>query len=109
MNLRTTLTAGLALIGSGVFAQDPAPVAPSASCREGYVLPVARWARPSNTPSYTGYYVGGDTAFPGHERTLSEGTWGWDYEGWCFSRRVWLRWSHGRRCQGGTGSYKTDR
>jgi hypothetical protein len=55
-----------------------------------------------------GYYVGGGCAWRGEPRYPDEGTYGWDYEGCYFARRVWLLWSHGRRYQGGTGAYASD-
>lgn len=76
--------------------------------RAGWPLCPAPWAEPSVTPSYNGYYVGGGVPYHGHSRTIDEGTWGWDYVGGHIPRRVWLGWSHGRREQGGTGSYRTD-
>jgi hypothetical protein len=61
----------------------------------------------SDTGSYIGYYVGGGAACPGEPRFVNEGTWGWDYQGWLFPRRVMLDWWHGRRYQGGSGHYRT--
>lgn len=67
-------------------------------------------ARPTDSCAYDGYWVGGGAAvayasdLPGPD----EGTWGWDYFGALFKRRVALRWWHGRRYQGGTGRYRTD-
>jgi hypothetical protein len=57
---------------------------------------------------FIGYYVGGGRACGGTPRCCTEGTWGWDYQGWVLPRRVLLYWSHGRRYQGGIGAYKTD-
>ena len=37
-----------------------------------------------------------------------DGTWGRDYQGHLIPRHVGLGWSHGRRYQGGTGSYDPD-
>lgn len=71
---------------------------------------VSRWAVPSDTGRYIGYYVGGGAwryrraEPPGPD----DGTWGWDFQGGFFRRRVILGWWHGRRYQGGTGAYKTD-
>jgi len=76
--------------------------------RAGNPQCVARYARPSNSCADTGYYVGGGAAFRGHARCVGEGTWGWDYTGRLFDRRVWLGWWHGERYQGGPGKYKTD-
>jgi hypothetical protein len=67
---------------------------------------VAWYARPSETPAYVGYYVGGGAAVGGSCRHSDEGTWGWDYQGWFLPRRVLLYWTHGCRYQGGTGAYK---
>ncbi|MEQ9379575.1 MAG: hypothetical protein RJP95_01840 [Pirellulales bacterium] len=76
--------------------------------RSGHPQRISWLARPSNTPKYYGDYVGGGTAIGGDPRTLQEGTWGWDYDGYVFPARIWLQWSHGRRYQGGTGAYKTE-
>ena len=69
-----------------------------------------RWSLPSQSRGGVGYHVGGGNPFPhlAEPRTSEEGTWGWDYQGWLFPRRVINGWWHGRRYQGGTGAYKTD-
>ena len=71
---------------------------------------VARWAVPSDTGRYVGYYVGGGCPRPfrADPPAPDDGTWGWDYQGGLFRRNVILGWWHGRRYQGGTGAYKTD-
>ena len=69
---------------------------------------IARYAHPSNTPAYGGYYVGGGATFHGDERFADEGTWGWDYFGRHLNRHIDLGWWHGARYQGGIGAYKTD-
>ena len=76
----------------------------------GAVASVPRFAIPSDTGHYLGYYVGGGAGHPhkAEPRRDDEGTWGWDYQGWLVQRRVILGWWHGRRYQGGTGAYKTD-
>ena len=71
-------------------------------------LAIAPWARPANTANYDGYYVGGGAVCRGEDRQPLEGTWGWDYIGCCYARRVMLGWWHGRRYQGGTGAYKIE-
>jgi hypothetical protein len=86
----------------------PAPEAAHIPCRGPYVLCVAPWARPSVTPAYTGYYVGGGCLWRGDPHDRLDGTWGWDYEGNCFCRRIMLKWCHCRRYQDGTGSYQTE-
>jgi hypothetical protein len=68
---------------------------------------VAWYAHPSETPAYTGYYVGGGSACGGSCHRPEEGTWGWDYKTYFLPRRVVLYWSRGRY-QGGTGAYRTD-
>src|SRR4051812_22546851 len=70
--------------------------------------PVAWWAKPGRTDAYRGYYVGGGSACGGGPRFTDEGTWGWDYAGWCCPRKVFLRWTHGRLYQGGEGAYRVD-
>jgi hypothetical protein len=77
--------------------------------RAGDPLCVSARAVPTGGPAYGGYFVGGGSACHGCDRRAEEGTWGWDYEGIHLPRRVRLAWSHGRRTQGGTGSYATDR
>lgn len=79
--------------------------------RAGHPECVASFAKPSNTSRYSGSYVGGGTAIKGCGRQTEDGTWGWDYCGYgarYLSHHPWLNWSHGRRCQGGSGAYKTD-
>ena len=68
---------------------------------------IARWARPSSSRFYRGYYIGGGAVFGGDARDVRrEGTWGWDFAP-SYSR-VKLRWWHGRRLQGGGGEYRSD-
>jgi hypothetical protein len=63
---------------------------------------------PSNTRFYGGYYVGGGTPTKGAGRCIEDGTWGWDYSGMVFPKRIALNWTAKGRYQGGTGAYKTD-
>jgi hypothetical protein len=65
--------------------------------------------QPSDTWPYGGYWVGGGQAIKGHFPTAEDGTFGWDYFGLTFNKRIALNWSRGKRTQGGTGSYKTDK
>jgi hypothetical protein len=81
---------------------------PTEWCRAGCPQTLRRHAVASNHPHFWGWWVGGGTAIGGEGPCENDGTWGWDYEGGIYSRRVWLNWSHGRRYQGGTGAYKTD-
>ncbi len=76
--------------------------------RAGLPLCVGRFAKPSITCSHMIGYVGGGTAFLGQRRTSQEGTFGMDYSGKWFSRKSWLKWSHGDQYQAGAGRYETD-
>jgi hypothetical protein len=76
--------------------------------RAGCPQEVAAYARPSESPAFCGYYVGGGNVFRGQERTAAGGTWAWDYQGRLLLRRVALSWSDGRRYQGGSGAYRAD-
>ena len=78
-----------------------------AHCRAGWPECIRTRAIPSDTGRYCGYWVGGGAACFGEEHYLDEGTWGWDYMGFCFRKRVALDWWHGRY-QGGVGQYQTD-
>ena len=99
--------AGL-LVGGPARAQECNGVDPVQ--RSGYAQDVAPWAHPSDTGRYFGYFVGGGCPFyhKADPPRCEEGTWGWDFLGGCFRRRVVLGWWHGRRDQGGTGAYQTD-
>ena len=90
--------------GLAMGEEPPAPPPGYGACP----LCVAPWARPGRTPADIGYYVGGGLPIRGEPNLAHEGTWGWDYQGWCLHRHVWLWWSHGQRSQGGTGAYQTD-
>ena len=89
------------------------PPSPGCECQDrhacaGWPQCVSPWARPSYGGHEWGYYVGGGAAAHGDYRCSHEGTWGWDYHGRLFPKRVWLGWHHGRREQGGYGAYKSD-
>ena len=101
--MRYTLPLLMILIGGAIGRGGDTPVNTS-----GYCGQVACYAKPSNTPAFTGYFVGGGQAFCGTCRRPDEGTWGWDYQGLCFPHIVILRWNHGTRYQGGGGPYKVD-
>ena len=96
------------LLAIAAFAQHPAGDDPQR--RAGYPLAISPWALPSDTGGYVGYLVGGGAAHYGKADLPlpTDGTWGWDYAGHWFPRRVILLWWHGRRYQGGTGAYQTD-
>lgn len=69
---------------------------------------IRRHAIPSNTAHYGYYRVGGGVPILGDAPALDEGTFGWDYSGILFNKRVALGWTHGRKFQGGTLGYKAD-
>jgi hypothetical protein len=91
---------------SAIARADP----PDEQRRAGYPLETSRFAQPSDTGRYTGGTIGGGVLrLRKSDRPLpNEGTWGWDYTGGLFQRRVFLGWWHGRRYQGGSGAYQTD-
>ena len=68
-------------------------------------------AKPTESPHELGYYVGGGARQRSHhadDRRAAEGVWGTDYRGIIIPKHVELGWWHGRRYQGGSGSYRTD-
>lgn len=77
-------------------------------CRAGHPALVRRHAIPSNNCRYGGYWIGGGKPVLGDRPTFDEGTFGWDYLGILFNKRIALNWSHGRHYQGGAGAYQTD-
>ena len=83
------------------------PTGEHTQARAGCPINVAWYARPSDTGAYVGYYVGGGCGWRGQPRTPSDGTWGWDYSGFFFPRRIALNWCHCRRYQDGVGHYRT--
>lgn len=76
--------------------------------RAGCAMNVRSRALPSNTRPYGGYWVGGGQTLKGYCPTTEDGTFGWDYFGLAFTKRIDLNWSRGRHYQGGAGTYKTD-
>lgn len=76
--------------------------------RAGMPHRVAPWATCGVDEKYTGWFVGGGSAFcTGRPRHRHEGTWGLDYNGLFGKAKVWLNYTRGRH-QGGTGAYRTD-
>ena len=76
--------------------------------RAGGPLTLSNHLEPTNAGDFYGYYVGGGGGHGSGTRCREEGTFGWDYTGVHFPRRVILGWNHGTRYQGGSGYYKTD-
>jgi len=74
----------------------------------GCAMLIRRFEIPSNTAHYGYYRVGGGVPILGDAPMLDEGTFGWDYSGILFNKRVALTWTHGRKFQGGTLGYKPD-
>jgi len=73
----------------------------------GHPEEISKFAAPSETANYFGYYVGGGCAFQGGPPGPAEGTYGWDYAGLCcHCKRIVLNWCH--RDQGGIGPYRID-
>ena len=106
---------GIALIGMMLIAQDNARPTPACAVehiltRAGCPHGIAWYAYPSDTGRYIGYYVGGGSPWYrfGQDRHPWEGTWGWDYCGFCWPSRIVLDWYHGSHYQGGQGAYRTD-
>lgn len=87
---------------------DPYGHRAAAHAQAGCAMNVRSRAIPSNTRHYGGYWVGGGSPIRGDSPTAEEGTFGWDYFGMTFAKRIDLNWNHGRRYQGGMGAYKTD-
>ena len=92
----------------------PLYASPSASEveRAGKSHCLFRWAVPTHTPNYVGYYVGGGGAGccpcrGAAPRCPLDGTWGRDYRG-CLPRIVALGWTRPGRYQGGDGKYDPD-
>ena len=77
--------------------------------RAGYPLCLSDHAQPTDSPEYQTYYVGGSAPLEhGDAGCAHEGTFGWDYVGAWYHRRVALGWNHGRHYQSGSGFYRTD-
>jgi hypothetical protein len=106
---RTAASATILLAAASLLAAADPPCI-SGEQRAGYPHNIAHWAHPSDTGRYVGNYNGGGNLWRRHADPpyATEGTWGWDYLGSCFKRRVILGWWHERRYQGGVGAYKTD-
>lgn len=79
--------------------------------RAGHPNVVGPHAAGPKPGSIVGYRVGGGLPFgKGEVATPSDGTWGWDSVGNVpFPRSVKLGFGRGRKHQGGTGAYATDR
>ncbi len=79
--------------------------------RAGYPQSIACWAVPSDTGAYCGYPVGGGCSchhFGRLPNPQCDGTWGWDYCGRCFARKVFLLWWCNPHEQGGRGQYQPE-
>ena len=105
------MTIALCLAAAGSQAEDAINRCGESCCeghlRAGCPQVVARYARPTDSAKFFGYYVGGGAAVGGQSRCCDEGTWGWDYGGCLIPNIVALDWWHGRHGQGGNGAYRT--
>lgn len=75
--------------------------------RAGYPMEVSKCATVVETCAYVGYPVGGGAPCKGGSPGPTDGTFGWDYQGRCFKRHVFLWW-YRYKPQGFDGAYKTD-
>lgn len=88
--------------------------APATCCdmaRSGDYGCPAPWAISTDLHRNAGYYVGGGDCCPYYgysERCRNEGTWGWDYVGYCVKPLVRLGWWNPPHYQGGPGAYAPD-
>jgi hypothetical protein len=100
----------LTLLALAIRAKSSPPVVEDDFRRAGQPQEVSRFARPADVGRSIGYSVGGGALNRNKAEPAgpADGTWGWDYTGGLFRRRVDLGWWHGRRYQGGSGAYKTD-
>lgn len=77
--------------------------------RAGNPQCLSRFAKPTESPHETGYFIGGGArtkARHGEHRRVTDGTWGTDYTGILFHKHVELNWWHGARFQGGGLGYR---
>jgi hypothetical protein len=107
--LMAVLTAAV-LAGGLPAAEDAIPLGSDdprhTFARAGHPELLAPCARPSDTPAYGGYYVGGGCPCLGGPPGPLQGTFGWDYFGhprW--PHHVVLGWCLGCRPKGGSGAY----
>lgn len=94
-----------------VEVEATAPSCTHTDARAGNPKCISKCARFPYDRGYCAGWVGGGgggVCRPGDPPTLEEGTWGTDYQGFYPARRVFLRWNHGRRYQGGTGAYASE-
>jgi len=103
-----------ATLGLGNTARAEQSLFAPASCcevaRSGDTACPACWAIPTDPYRYSGYYVGGGTCCPyaSCPRYGDQGTWGWDYVGYCVKPLVRLAWWKSPHYQGGPGNYAPD-
>jgi hypothetical protein len=106
--LGRNLQAGLFFRREGTPPPGPPRMIPHTMERAGCPYLISPHARPTRTPAYEGYYVGGGSTHGGDAPCPDEGTWGWDYVGNVIPRHVFNTWNHGRRYQTGYGKYQVD-
>ena len=100
----------LLALASSVGLADPPCASDHTMERAGNPDTLAPWARPANSPNYTGGYVGGGCLYRGQSRNpQTDGTWGWDYVGRpCNPQRIFLNWCHCQPAHPKQGTYRTD-
>ena len=79
--------------------------------RAGNPQCISRFARPTESPHETGYFIGGGArtrAAQGEPRRDTDGTWGTDYTGILFPKHIELNWWHGQRAQGSGFGYRSE-
>ena len=83
--LLSILVIAFTLVAAGRCAEEAPPPCRKRPAKAMFGPDVRRSSRtvrrPSDTPNYRGYYVGGGAAVHGQPRSANEGTWGWDYGG----------------------------
>jgi hypothetical protein len=85
---------GLALLAPRLSAEELTPEQVKAQIRSGWPMTISCLAHPSESPHDIGYQVGGGKVCGGRG-PMREGTWGWDFGGCLFSKRVVLAWGQG--------------
>ena len=93
MTVTTNLCLVAAMLAGGDHKKD---CAKDALARAGNPHTVAPWAIPATGPYFFGYRIGGSVASSrsaaGRPPLPDEGTWGLDFGGRLFTKRVRLRW-----------------
>ncbi|MSR32954.1 MAG: hypothetical protein EXR99_15785 [Gemmataceae bacterium] len=103
---------GLQFIPASQAADDGIPMDsnPEHSWQQtGWANRVKKHAMPTHSPGYGGYWVGGACVKNGGAPGPVDGTYGRDYFGRLFERKVVLGWCFKDKAKGGAGNYATDK